>query len=123
MITVDQATLAALVDGTHSQPHAVLGPHTDDSGVTVRVLRPDATEVDVVVGDRSHPMQHEYSGIWVAELPGDEDSEEDEETADELSALPADGEPDDFRAEETDMPADETGEETAEESDEDAAAS
>ncbi|MCB0902061.1 MAG: 1,4-alpha-glucan branching enzyme, partial [Actinobacteria bacterium] len=69
MIKVDTAALAALVDGTHSQPHQVLGAHADSDGVTVRVLRPDATEVDVVVGEDRYPMQHEYSGVWVAELP------------------------------------------------------
>ena len=69
MITVDTAALAALVDGTHSQPHAVLGPHTDADGVTIRVLRPDATEVDVVHGGKNYPMDHEYSGVWVTELP------------------------------------------------------
>ena len=69
MIKVDTAALAALVDGTHSQPHQVLGAHVDADGVTVRVLRPDATEVDVVVGEDRFPMQHEYSGVWVAELP------------------------------------------------------
>ena len=69
MIKVDTAALAALVDGTHSQPHQILGAHADSDGVTVRVLRPDATEVDVVVGEDRYPMQHEYSGVWVAELP------------------------------------------------------
>jgi 1,4-alpha-glucan branching enzyme len=69
MITVDTAALAALVDGTHSQPHAVLGPHPDADGVTVRVLRPDATEVDIVYGGKNYPMDHEFSGVWVAELP------------------------------------------------------
>ena len=69
MIKVDTAALAALVDGTHSQPHQVLGAHADSDGVTVRVLRPDATEVDVVVGEDRFPMQHEYSGVWVTELP------------------------------------------------------
>ncbi len=70
MITVDTSALAALVDGTHSQPHSVLGAHPDADGVTIRVLRPDATEVDVVVDGTHHPMDHEYSGVWVVELPG-----------------------------------------------------
>ena len=68
----DEATLAALVDGTHSQPHEVLGPHPADGVVTVRVLRPDATEVDVVVGDQTYPMAHEYNGVWITQLPGAE---------------------------------------------------
>ena len=50
MIKVDTAALAALVDGTHSQPHQVLGAHADSDGVTVRVLRPDATEAWINLG-------------------------------------------------------------------------
>ncbi len=69
MIKVDTTSLASLVDGTHSQPHQLLGAHADADGVTVRVLRPDATEVDVVVGEQRFAMQHEYSGVWVTELP------------------------------------------------------
>ena len=69
MIRIDNASLAALVDGTHSQPHQILGAHPDADGVTVRALRPDATEVEVVVGEQHYPMQHEYSGVWVTELP------------------------------------------------------
>ncbi|HPE12241.1 MAG: 1,4-alpha-glucan branching protein GlgB [Actinobacteria bacterium] len=70
MIPVPTETLAALVDGTHSQPHAVLGPHADADGVTIRVLRPDATAVDVVVGGQNQPMEHEHAGVWVTELAG-----------------------------------------------------
>ncbi|MEZ5119387.1 MAG: 1,4-alpha-glucan branching protein GlgB [Candidatus Nanopelagicales bacterium] len=70
MIPVDTNALAALVDGTHSQPHAILGPHADADGVTIRVLRPDATAVDVVVGGQHQPMEHEHAGVWVTELAG-----------------------------------------------------
>lgn len=70
MIPVPTETLAALVDGTHSQPHAVLGPHADADGVTIQVLRPDATAVDVVVGGQNQPMEHEHAGVWVTELAG-----------------------------------------------------
>jgi 1,4-alpha-glucan branching enzyme len=70
MISFDTNALAALVDGTHSQPHAILGPHADADGVTIRVLRPDATAVDVVVGGQHQPMEHEHAGVWVTELAG-----------------------------------------------------
>jgi 1,4-alpha-glucan branching enzyme len=70
MIPVHTDALAALVDGTHSQPHAILGPHADADGVTIRVLRPDATAVDVVVGGQHQGMEHEHAGVWVTELPG-----------------------------------------------------
>ena len=47
---VDLAVLDTLVDGTHPQPHDVLGPHINDGVVTIRVLRPNATSVVLVVG-------------------------------------------------------------------------
>ena len=48
--TIDNAVIDALVDGTHAQPHEVLGPHIADGTVTVRVLRPNATSVDLMLG-------------------------------------------------------------------------
>jgi 1,4-alpha-glucan branching enzyme len=70
MISVPTEDLATLVDGTHAQPHQILGPHADADTVTIRVLRPDATSVDVVVAGHHQPMQHEHAGVWVTELPG-----------------------------------------------------
>ncbi len=70
MIPVHTDALASLVDGTHSQPHAILGPHADADGLTIRVLRPDATSVDVVVDGQHQAMEHEHAGVWVTELAG-----------------------------------------------------
>ncbi len=61
--------LHRLVSGVHHDPHAVLGPHPHDGGITVRTLRPWATSATVVVGDARHPMRHESYGVWVAVLP------------------------------------------------------
>ncbi|MDF9715566.1 1,4-alpha-glucan branching protein GlgB [Nocardioides sp. ChNu-99] len=66
---VDPAELDLLVDGRHGQPHAVLGPHPHDGGVTVRVLRHLASSVEVVHGGRRTPLTHERSGVWVGVLP------------------------------------------------------
>ncbi|MFW6775530.1 1,4-alpha-glucan branching protein GlgB [Nocardioides sp. CPCC 205120] len=66
---VDTAELDLLVDGRHGQPHAVLGPHPHDGGVTVRVLRHLASSVEVVHGGRRTPLTHERSGVWVGVLP------------------------------------------------------
>jgi 1,4-alpha-glucan branching enzyme len=52
---VDRDEAVRLVAGRHAQPHAVLGAHPVDGGWVVRVLRPDAERVTVVVlpgGDR-----------------------------------------------------------------------
>ncbi|MDN7120679.1 1,4-alpha-glucan branching protein GlgB [Nocardioides sp. ChNu-153] len=66
---VDTAELDLLVDGRHGQPHAVLGPHPHDGGVTVRVLRHLASSVEVVHGGRRTPLTHERSGVWMGVLP------------------------------------------------------
>ncbi|MDQ1614293.1 MAG: 1,4-alpha-glucan branching enzyme [Actinomycetota bacterium] len=62
--------LHRLVSGTHHDPHSILGPHAGPQGVTVRALRPWATAVEAVVGDKRHPLQHEEYGVWVGLLPG-----------------------------------------------------
>ncbi len=65
---VPQSELAALVAGTHSAPHDVLGPHVHDDAVTIRTLRPLAAAVTVRSGDKAVAMTHEYEGVWVAVL-------------------------------------------------------
>ena len=66
---VTRETLAAIVEGRHHDPHAILGPHVHDGCVTVRVLRPLATSVELVTAGASTPLTHEFGGIWVGELP------------------------------------------------------
>jgi len=63
------ADLDRVVDGQHHEPHAILGPHPKHGAVTVRVLRPLAESVTVLVGDEAYPCEHEHRGIWVAVLP------------------------------------------------------
>jgi 1,4-alpha-glucan branching enzyme len=65
------AQVRALLDGEHPDPHAVLGPHQDDGGAVVRVLRPGADTVDVLLPDgtavplaTAHP-----GGLFSARLP------------------------------------------------------
>jgi 1,4-alpha-glucan branching enzyme len=71
LLPVDTALLQHLLDGDHANPHGVLGPHPHDGGVSVRVLRPWADRVVVVVGDERYSLEHEYGGIWagVLDLP------------------------------------------------------
>ena len=66
---VDVETLDALVSGAFSDPHSVLGPHTHDGAVTVRVLRPMAEEVVLTVGGERYPLEHEHAGVFVGVLP------------------------------------------------------
>jgi 1,4-alpha-glucan branching enzyme len=62
--------LDRLVGGAHHDPHAVLGPHATAGGVTLRVLRPWATEVSAVVDGDHYKLEHERGGVWVGLLPG-----------------------------------------------------
>ena len=66
----DTSVLADVAAGTHHEPHAVLGPHTDGDGVTIRVLRPMARSIAIETLDGTFPAEHEHEGIWRAVVPG-----------------------------------------------------
>ncbi len=66
--------LDQIVHGEHGHPHAVLGAHPHEGGVTVRVLRPLASRVVVLHGGSAGSpdeteLAHEHEGIWVGVLP------------------------------------------------------
>ncbi len=67
---ISRAELEQLVSGGHGHPHGVLGPHLHEGAVTVRVLKPLASSVNIVYGDESVPLEHEHAGVWVGVLPG-----------------------------------------------------
>lgn len=61
--------LGSAATGSYHDPHSVLGAHQYDGGVTVRTLKPFAHAVEVLTADgTTHPMQHEYDGVWVAAI-------------------------------------------------------
>jgi len=66
---VSREVIDHLVAGDFADPHSVLGPHPHDGAVTVRVLRPLAERVAVVVGEQEHVLEHEHNGVFVAVLP------------------------------------------------------
>ena len=68
-VPVSADELDRIVGGWHHDPHSVLGPHSHDGSVTVRVLRPHADAVVIVTVEARVDMQHEHRGIWVAVLP------------------------------------------------------
>ncbi|WP_084073916.1 1,4-alpha-glucan branching protein GlgB [Demequina sp. NBRC 110052] len=68
----DKDLLLAIAHGSHHDPHALLGPHVSDEGVTVRVLRPLATSVSVETLEGTFEAAHELEGVWVVTLPGTE---------------------------------------------------
>ncbi|HEY6276144.1 MAG TPA: 1,4-alpha-glucan branching protein GlgB [Streptosporangiaceae bacterium] len=65
-----QGEIDAIVAGTSHDPHAVLGAHPGPDGVTVRVLRPLARTVTVVLDDgRRFPAAHLHQGVFAVTLP------------------------------------------------------
>ncbi|MFC7493661.1 MULTISPECIES: 1,4-alpha-glucan branching protein GlgB [unclassified Nocardioides] len=73
-LQVGTAELHQIAHGEHGNPHGVLGPHPHDGGVTVRVLRPLASQVAVRWGGESGSggeaeLTHEHEGIWVGVIP------------------------------------------------------
>jgi 1,4-alpha-glucan branching enzyme len=67
--TVSPSELELLVRGEHGHPHAVLGPHPGEGGVTVRAYKPLASSVVVEYPGGSTELQHEQDGIWTGVLP------------------------------------------------------
>jgi 1,4-alpha-glucan branching enzyme len=76
-MSVTTTELDAVVRREHSNPHAVLGPHATDGGVTVRAYRPGAAKVAVRLedGERTVALKGIHPGgvfeglIEGAELP------------------------------------------------------
>ena len=62
--------IARIAAGCHHDPHSVLGAHPGPGGITVRVLRPLAATVTLVLSDgRRLPMRHVHRGVFEAILP------------------------------------------------------
>ncbi len=67
---VDLAEIDRILDGTHHDPHSVLGPHAVPGGTVVRALRPLAASVTAVLPDgRRFPLAHVHQGVFAATLP------------------------------------------------------
>jgi 1,4-alpha-glucan branching enzyme len=69
---VDRHELDLLTQGRHGHPHAILGAHPHDGAVTVRVFKPLASSVSLVVGDEELALEHEYDGVWAGLVSADE---------------------------------------------------
>ncbi|WP_426561662.1 1,4-alpha-glucan branching protein GlgB [Angustibacter sp. McL0619] len=70
---VPHSELAELVHGSHGNPHGILGLHPYRGSLTLRTLRPHAREVVAVLADGTRwPLTHEYDGVFVGVLPGED---------------------------------------------------
>jgi 1,4-alpha-glucan branching enzyme len=68
LLTEDLERLARCL---HPDPHSLLGPHRDDRGPLVRILRPFADEVRVIRGKASVAATRVHAdGVFVARLDG-----------------------------------------------------
>jgi 1,4-alpha-glucan branching enzyme len=63
-----EADLRRLVRGEHHDPHSVLGMHPHPEGSVLRVYRPDATDVAVLVGGQRIPLMPSKTGLFVTVL-------------------------------------------------------
>ncbi|MZD10280.1 1,4-alpha-glucan branching enzyme, partial [Streptomyces sp. SID5785] len=70
MTPLDDGIRKRLLAGGHHDPHAVLGAHPVVGGVVVRVLRPYARAVAVVVDGRTVELADEGDGLFSVVLPG-----------------------------------------------------
>ncbi|MGW1891044.1 1,4-alpha-glucan branching enzyme [Streptomyces sp. NPDC002004] len=61
-----------LLDGTHHDPHSVLGAHRIQGGVAFRVLRPYAKSVAVLAGGVRTALHEDGDGFFFGVLPADE---------------------------------------------------
>ncbi|MFJ5535460.1 histone H1-like repetitive region-containing protein, partial [Streptomyces sp. NPDC093261] len=66
---VGAADRARLVDGTHHDPHAVLGAHPVPGGVAFRAFRPYALSVTIVIGDLRTELHDDGDGFFSGLLP------------------------------------------------------
>jgi 1,4-alpha-glucan branching enzyme len=69
---IDVSVLADIANGTHHEPHAVLGPHVEAGTITIRVLRPSATAVEIETLEGRFPATRIHDAIWEADIPGDD---------------------------------------------------
>ena len=70
MKTLDDDARYALLEGRHTNPHMVLGPHADDAGITVRAFQPTAADCFIVRDGVAAAMRDEGDGFFSMTLPG-----------------------------------------------------
>ncbi len=68
MITPRQE-LERLINGSHFNPHALLGKHVNKGQFNFRTLKPNAQSVNLHIGDSVFPMIQEAPGVWFVLLP------------------------------------------------------
>ncbi|MGH3621098.1 MAG: 1,4-alpha-glucan branching enzyme, partial [Sciscionella sp.] len=69
--TAPAEEVSRLLAGAHHDPHSLLGPHPDPTGdgTVVRVFRPGADAVAVLIGGDRHPLGEVADGLFASTLP------------------------------------------------------
>ena len=72
-MTLHPDALAAFLSGDHGAPFTLLGPHPTDDGLVVRLFRPDAGAVTLVLssGERVEMTCIDPVGLYEATVPGE----------------------------------------------------
>ena len=68
----DASDFAALVDGRHGVPFAILGPHKRGRATWLTVFEPGAEEMAARIGERRHRLEplFAYPGLFQGMIPG-----------------------------------------------------
>src|SRR5438477_12877886 len=66
--------LNSFLSGTHSDPFRILGPHRVGDDLAIRVFRPDAQKIDIILNQQANePITAERihrDGLFCATVPG-----------------------------------------------------
>ncbi len=72
---LDPNEIAALLQGAHSDPFRVLGPHRAGDDLVVRIFRPEAKEIQIVSADdrtKTYPAERLHiEGLYQATVPNE----------------------------------------------------
>ncbi|GAA3879307.1 1,4-alpha-glucan branching protein GlgB [Saccharothrix violaceirubra] len=69
MYAIPPEDVDRLLAGSHHDPHSVLGVHHGAESVVARALRPGASAVSVVAGDKRFPLDRVADGFFAGALP------------------------------------------------------
>jgi 1,4-alpha-glucan branching enzyme len=66
----EKDALKRLLEGRLSDPHSILGMHNGEKGMVARCFDPDAISVDLIVGNKKHPMEKIHkAGLFGVKFP------------------------------------------------------
>lgn len=68
-MSIPHQELDRLLNGSHFDPHALLGRHVIDGQCNFRTLKPIALSVALHIGDSTFPMISEAPGVWFLSIP------------------------------------------------------